>query len=97
MDILIRHQTICKVISLFFLFSSHFQYYQHFVSPRQHFAGVSEKTKKVLFTAAREGKLSVVQAQLEGKLYLINLVDTKDSNNTILHLACEHRHLLVAT
>ena len=66
-------------------------------SPSQHFTEVPEKTKKALFTAATEGKLSAMQALLEGKLHLINLLDTKDSNNTILHLACEHRHLPVVT
>ena len=69
-----------------------------FDSPPQHFTtDVAEKPKKVLFTAARQGRLSVMQELLEGKPHLINLLDTQDSNNTILHLACEHHHLPVAS
>ena len=38
-----------------------------------------------------------MQKQLEGKHHLINLFDQNDSNNTILHLACEHHHLTLVT
>ena len=55
------------------------------------------EVKKSLLTAAREGNLLVVQKQLEGRSHLINLVDQSDSNNTILHLACEHHHLTLVT
>jgi len=60
----------------------------------QHFTEVPERQESPLFAAAREGKLSAIQEQLEGRLHLINLVDQSDYNS-ILHLACEHHHLPV--
>jgi len=38
-----------------------------------------------------------MKAQLEGRAHLINLLDLKDSRNTILHLACEHHHPTLVT
>jgi len=92
-----QHQTICKV-SFLILFSFK---PQKINSPRQpssqYFTDFPVEVKEATFTAAREGNLLVVQKQLEGRHHLINLVDTNDCRNTILHLACEHHHLTLVT